>query len=130
VITSQREQYRGTVHLFIGTGHNPDKITSMHLITNYFYNTDHQGLHNIFPFKSVSSFVLSMSPCRSSFDRSFCLCLHVTLAYVLSCQRCFCLEDLWPRRRPPTTPYKIKYYKSEQYKIESASMVMRGKEPR
>ena len=28
------------------------------------------------------------------------------------------------------TPYKIKYYKSEQYKIESASTVMRGKEPR
>ena len=28
------------------------------------------------------------------------------------------------------TPYKIKYYKSEQYKIESASTVMRGKELR
>jgi hypothetical protein len=28
------------------------------------------------------------------------------------------------------TPYKIKYYKSEQYKIESVSMVTRGKEPR
>jgi hypothetical protein len=28
------------------------------------------------------------------------------------------------------TPYKIKYYKSEQYKIESASTVMRGKESR
>jgi hypothetical protein len=28
------------------------------------------------------------------------------------------------------TPYEIKYYKSEQYKIESASTVMRGKEPR
>jgi hypothetical protein len=27
------------------------------------------------------------------------------------------------------TPYEIKYYKSEQYKIESASTVMRGKEP-
>jgi hypothetical protein len=27
------------------------------------------------------------------------------------------------------TPYKIKYYKSEQYKIESASTVTRGKEP-
>jgi hypothetical protein len=27
------------------------------------------------------------------------------------------------------TPYKIKYYKSEQYKIERASMVMRGKGP-
>jgi hypothetical protein len=28
------------------------------------------------------------------------------------------------------TPYKIKYYKSEQYKIESPSTVMQGKEPR
>jgi hypothetical protein len=28
------------------------------------------------------------------------------------------------------TPYEIKYYKSEQYKIESTSTVMRGKEPR
>jgi hypothetical protein len=28
------------------------------------------------------------------------------------------------------TPYEIKYYKSEQYKIESAFTVMRGKEPR
>jgi hypothetical protein len=27
------------------------------------------------------------------------------------------------------TPYKIKCYKSEQYKIENASMVTRGKEP-
>jgi hypothetical protein len=26
---SQREQYGGTVHLFIGTGHNPYKITFM-----------------------------------------------------------------------------------------------------
>jgi hypothetical protein len=28
------------------------------------------------------------------------------------------------------TPHNIKYYKSEQYKIESASMVTRGKELR
>jgi hypothetical protein len=28
------------------------------------------------------------------------------------------------------TPYKTKYYKSEQYKIDSASTVTRGKEPR
>jgi hypothetical protein len=28
------------------------------------------------------------------------------------------------------TSYKIKYYKSEQYKMESASTVTRGKEPR
>jgi hypothetical protein len=30
-ITIQREQYEGTVHLFIGMGHNPGKITSMPL---------------------------------------------------------------------------------------------------
>jgi hypothetical protein len=30
------------------------------------------------------------------------LYLHVTHAFVLSCQRCFCLEDLRRRRRPPT----------------------------
>jgi hypothetical protein len=28
---SQREQYGGTVHLFIGTGHSPYKITFMPL---------------------------------------------------------------------------------------------------
>jgi hypothetical protein len=83
VITIQREQYWGTVHLFIGTRHNPDKITSMSLITNYIYSIDHQGLHSVFPFKSVLSFVFSMSPCRSSFNRSFGLCLHVIHAYVL-----------------------------------------------
>jgi hypothetical protein len=33
MITIQREQYGGTVHLFIGTGRNPGKITSMSLNT-------------------------------------------------------------------------------------------------
>jgi hypothetical protein len=40
-ITMQREQYRGTVHLFIGTGRSLDEITSMSLITNYDHNTDY-----------------------------------------------------------------------------------------
>jgi hypothetical protein len=30
-ITIHREQYGGTVHLFIGTGHSPDKNTFMTL---------------------------------------------------------------------------------------------------
>jgi hypothetical protein len=30
-ITIQREQHEGTVHLFIGTGRSPGKITSMPL---------------------------------------------------------------------------------------------------
>ena len=41
LITVQREQYKGTVHLFIGTGRNPNKITFMSLITNYNHNVDY-----------------------------------------------------------------------------------------
>jgi hypothetical protein len=40
-ITIQHEQYRGTVHLFIGTGRSPEKITSMSLITNYNHNANY-----------------------------------------------------------------------------------------
>jgi hypothetical protein len=40
-ITSQREQYGGIVHLFIGTGHSPDKITFMSLKTNHNYDTNY-----------------------------------------------------------------------------------------
>ena len=39
VNTSQREQYVGNVHLFIGMGRNPVKITFMSLITNYKHDT-------------------------------------------------------------------------------------------
>jgi hypothetical protein len=40
VIISQCEQYAGTVHLFIGMGHSPDKITLMPLITNHNHDTN------------------------------------------------------------------------------------------
>jgi hypothetical protein len=40
-ITIQREQYGGTVYLFIGTRHNPNKITSMSLLTNYNHNANY-----------------------------------------------------------------------------------------
>jgi hypothetical protein len=69
-ITMQREQYRGTVHLLIGTGRSPSEITSMSPITNYDHNTDYQGLNSIFLFKSVSSFVFIMTPSRSSLSAS------------------------------------------------------------
>jgi hypothetical protein len=41
VTTIQREQYRGTVDLFIGMGRSPDKITSMSLLTNYNHNANY-----------------------------------------------------------------------------------------
>jgi hypothetical protein len=103
VITSQREQYRGPVHLFIGTGHSPDKITFMSLITNHNYDTNYQGLCGLFLFKSVASFVSNMSLCRSSFNCSFGIHLDVTPACMSSWRRCSCSEDLRRRRRPPNS---------------------------
>jgi hypothetical protein len=50
---SQREQYRSTVHLFIGIGRSPCKITSMPFTFANDYIVIHQGLNSLFPFKSV-----------------------------------------------------------------------------
>jgi hypothetical protein len=36
---SHREQYNVTVHLFLGTGRSPGKITSMSLTFIYYHNT-------------------------------------------------------------------------------------------
>jgi hypothetical protein len=102
VNTSQREQYWGIVHLFIGTGRSPDKITFMPLTTNHNHDTNYQGLCGLFLFKSVPPFVSSVSSYRSSFDYSFGILLHVTPVSMSSCRRCFCLEDLRQRIRPPT----------------------------
>jgi hypothetical protein len=55
--TSHCEQYRGTVHVFIGTGHNPIKITFMSSTTSYNYNTNYHGPIGLFFFKSVQPFV-------------------------------------------------------------------------
>jgi hypothetical protein len=57
MIISQREQYRGTVHLFIGTGCNPVKITFMSLITNYKHDISYHGLNCLSLFKLVLAFV-------------------------------------------------------------------------
>jgi hypothetical protein len=53
VITIQLEQYGGTVHLFIGTGHSPGKITYISLTPIHFYNTKHQGLSSLCPFSVI-----------------------------------------------------------------------------
>jgi hypothetical protein len=62
--TSQREQYEGTVHLFIGTGHNPCKITSMPFTFANDFKVVHRGLNSLFPFKSVPFFaIMPKLPC-------------------------------------------------------------------
>jgi hypothetical protein len=50
---SQREQYRSTVLLFIGMGRSPCKITPMPFTFANDSIVIHQGLNNLFPFKSV-----------------------------------------------------------------------------
>jgi hypothetical protein len=55
--TSQREQYRGIVHLFIGTGRSPTKITFISSTTSYNHDTNYHGPIGLFLFKSVQPFV-------------------------------------------------------------------------
>jgi hypothetical protein len=82
MITGQREQYVGTVHLFICTGRSPDKITFVSLVTNYNHDACYQGLCGLFLFKSVPSFVSWTPPCRSPFNYSFGAFVHVMLPKV------------------------------------------------
>jgi hypothetical protein len=51
--TSQREQYGGSVHLFIGTGRSLYKITSMPFMFTIDLRTIYRGLNSLFLFKSV-----------------------------------------------------------------------------
>jgi hypothetical protein len=61
---SQRKQYWSIVHLFIGTGRSPCKITSMPFTFANDSIVIHRGLNSLFPFKSVSfSDVLPKLPC-------------------------------------------------------------------
>ena len=70
-ITIQREQYGVTVHLFIGTGRSPDKITFMFLTFTVNHKASYQGLSSLFPFRSVSSSTFIIIQSRSSFSHSF-----------------------------------------------------------
>jgi hypothetical protein len=60
---SQHEQYGSTVHLFIGTGCSPCKITFMSFTFANDSIVIHRGLNSLFPFKSVPfSAVMLMLP--------------------------------------------------------------------
>ena len=69
--TNQREQYGGTVHLFIGTGRSLCEITFIPFTIDYIHDTNYHGSICLFIFKSVQPFVLGMSLCRSSLKGSF-----------------------------------------------------------
>jgi hypothetical protein len=67
-MASQREQYGSTVHLFIGTGRSPCKITSRLFAFDNNSIVIYRGLDSLFLFKSVSSF---LPTCRSFLAHSF-----------------------------------------------------------
>jgi hypothetical protein len=83
-ITTHREQYVVTVHLFIGTGRSPDKITFMSLTFTVNHKASYQGLSSLFPFRLVSSSTFDIILSRSSFSHSFgdrSSCLRVVSPY-------------------------------------------------
>jgi hypothetical protein len=103
--TSQREQYEGTVHLFIGTGRNLVKITFMSLITSYNHDINYHGLIGLFFFKSVQPFVSRCTIMPKLLGQQLRVYLRAMFDYMLIFRRCFFLRDLRRRSRPPTYMY-------------------------
>jgi hypothetical protein len=78
-IPNQREQYGGTVHLFIGTGHSPYKITFMPFTFDNNSIVIHRGLNSLFIFKSVSFPATTPKFSRSHLRR--CINLRIILGF-------------------------------------------------
>jgi hypothetical protein len=55
--TNQRGQYKGTVHLFIGTGRSLCKFTFIPFTIDYNHDTSYHGSICLFILKSVQPFV-------------------------------------------------------------------------
>jgi hypothetical protein len=105
---SQREQYRSTVHLFIGTGRSPCKITSRHFAFDNNSIVIYRGLNSLFLFKSVSSFLPS---CRSFLVHSFGYVSSFVLFVFLHTAILTCLKGSCPKV-PPHVLYSRNIVKS------------------
>jgi hypothetical protein len=103
VVTIQREQYGGIVHLFIGTGRSPSKNTFMTSTYTYNPNTKHQGLTSLFLFNLALCLTFITTLSRSCSPLAFPHMFVVASAFVLVAYRQYLrLEDLRQRRRSPT----------------------------
>jgi hypothetical protein len=76
--TSQREQYRGTVHLFIGTGRSLCKITFMLFIFTIDLRTNGRGLDSLFLLKSIPLSVTEPKLSRAHLRRWFNPLVHIS----------------------------------------------------
>jgi hypothetical protein len=54
---NQREQYRGTVHLFIGARRSPSKSTFISLMFTHDRNSNYKGLSSLFLLRPLSTFL-------------------------------------------------------------------------
>ena len=88
-MSSQREQYGDTVHLFIGTGHSPYKITFMPFTFDNNSIVIHRGLNSLFIFKSVS--FSATTPKLSCSHLWRCINLRIILGFS------YCDIDLSPK---------------------------------
>jgi hypothetical protein len=79
---NQREQYGGTVHLFIGTGHSPYKITFMPFTFDNNSIVVYRGLNSLFIFKSVSFSATTPKLSCSHLWR----CIDLRIILVCSCR--------------------------------------------
>jgi hypothetical protein len=96
---SPREQYGGTVHLFIGTWHSPCKITPMPFTFGSNSIVIYRGLNGLFIFKSVSFSAITPK---------------------LSCsqlRRCINLRILWAS--PTVVPIRVRRYLFTHYTPET-----------
>jgi hypothetical protein len=85
-MTSQREQYGSTVHLFIGTGRSPCKITPMPFTFANNSIVIHRGPNSLFPFKSVSFSVIT--------PKLLCAWLRLCAILRILCASSYCGYDL------------------------------------
>jgi hypothetical protein len=97
---SHREQYGGTVHLFIGAGHSPCKITPMPFTFGNNSIVIHQGLNSLFIFKLVS--FSAITPKLS--------CSHL--------RRCVNLRILWAS--PTVVLIRVRRYLFTHYTPETS----------
>jgi hypothetical protein len=86
--TSQREQYGGTIHLFIGTGRNLCEITFMPFMFTIDLRTIYRGLDSLFLLKSVPfSATEPKLPCaqlRRWFNLRFDPAFHIVYSFIPS----------------------------------------------
>jgi hypothetical protein len=88
-MSNPREQYGGTVHLFIDTGHSPHKITFMPFTFGNNSIAIHRGLNSLFIFKSVS--FSASTPKLSRSHLRCCINLRIILDFS------YCDSDLSPK---------------------------------